>query len=266
MKKEYILFIDSGVGGLSILGEVYKIVPANFIYFADNKNCPYGEHSKHEIFLFLKDIITKVTSKFSVKLVVLACNTATTSSIEPLRKHFTNLTFIGTEPAIKLASDSGYHNILVLSTPATAKQQKYKKLKRSVLKSGKNVHSQTLPDFAKNIENYLTLGNTCSWLNLQKNLYEIKKVAQNYDCVVLGCTHYPLVHSLIEKFVQKPLVSGTHGVAQRVFSEHKNLISNELHKNLQKKVLFFFSSNAGDMKKKYIKIFKQILANNKNVW
>lgn len=66
MKKEYILFIDSGVGGLSILSEVCKLFPSNFIYFSDNGHCPYGSRSKSDIFELLKNIIVELKRFFEI--------------------------------------------------------------------------------------------------------------------------------------------------------------------------------------------------------
>ena len=117
MKKEYILVIDSGIGGLSTLCEIYKVLPANYIYFADNKNAPYGKHKKEDVYNFLETIIGSVCLKFKVSMVVLACNTATTTSIEKLRDKFTGIKFIGTEPAIKLAGSFGNKKILSVATP-----------------------------------------------------------------------------------------------------------------------------------------------------
>ena len=125
MKKDYIVVIDSGLGGLSTLAECVKNVKTNYIYVADNKNHPYGTHSKREITSFLIDIIINLKKFCDFKIVILACNTATTSSIESLRRRFPELIFIGTEPAIKLAYNFSYRNILALTTPATAAQQKF---------------------------------------------------------------------------------------------------------------------------------------------
>ena len=263
MKKEYILVIDSGVGGLSILAKLYKLVPANFIYFADRKNCPYGKHKKHEIFNFLDNIIKEYTSKYNIKIVVLACNTATTTSIKNLRKKYKDLTFVGTEPAIKLASDAGFDKILVLSTPATAKQNSFKKLKQTAEHSGKVIKCLKLEFFAIDIEKYFTQKSVSSWFALLKDLFFIKRKAKNFDCVVLGCTHYPLISNLIQKYVNKPLLSGSLGVSRRVFDMQKNLNTKPF---VARSSVTFFSSADFSLNQKYKKIFKQILANKQNIW
>ena len=112
MKKEYILVVDSGIGGLSILAQMLKLFNSNIVYFADNKHCPYGSHSRAEILNFLVKIIDKIRKKYNLKIVVLACNTATTSAILHLRKKYKDLVFIGTEPALNLANQLNYKQIL----------------------------------------------------------------------------------------------------------------------------------------------------------
>jgi glutamate racemase len=262
MKKEYILFIDSGVGGLSTLSETYKILPTNFIYYADNANSPYGTHSKAEIFSYIKSIITNCLKNFNIKIVVLACNTATTSSLKLLRTEFNNLTFIGTEPAIKLATDSGFKKILCISTPATAKQKKYHELRNKLLCSGVSITSHGLCDFAKNIDDYFSADSLSAKFYLLKNLFEIKKLSENYDSIVLGCTHYCLVQDDIFAMTKKPVINGNAGVAQQVFEMHKKNCHDSFSKISSKKmsVKFMFSESSNDLKQKYVKIFKQILA------
>ena len=123
MKKEYSLFIDSGIGGLSTLAFTQKILKANYIYFADNKNAPYGSHTKNEILKYLTKIISNVQNKYPLKMVVLACNTATTSAVKQLRNLF-DIPIIGTEPAITLAKNNGYNHVFALTTETTKKQLK----------------------------------------------------------------------------------------------------------------------------------------------
>lgn len=259
MKKEYILFIDSGIGGLSTLAETYKIVPAEFIYFADNKNQPYGSHTKKEIVLFLSEIIDFVRQKFSVKIVVLACNTATTAAIETLRKFYPDICFVGTEPAIKYAHDLGFKNILVLSTPATAKQKKYKDLLYSF--ACDNVKTLSLDDFAQNIECFYHASSPKHNIKLLKNLFDIKSASKNYDAVVLGCTHYCLLKNQIHSMTNLPIISGNLGVSRRVLTKYRELFDQNSDTNCNPNVIFMFSMPIKQVEQKYIKIFGQILAN-----
>ncbi len=95
-------FFDSGVGGLSIWKEVQKLIPfENTLYLADNKNAPYGEKTKEEI-IFLSEKNTEYLLENNVKLIVVACNTASTNAIPYLRQKY-KVPFIRIQPAIKPA-------------------------------------------------------------------------------------------------------------------------------------------------------------------
>lgn len=256
MKKEYILFIDSGLGGLSTLAETYKIQPGNFIYFADNKNAPYGNHSKQEIIEFLESIIADVSKKFKLKAVVLACNTATTSSVKELRLKHEDIDIIGTEPAISLASKLGYKNILCLSTPVTARQNKFRVL-RKTLPNSTRVKCHVFNDLAKNIDELFLYKSISARFCVQKKLFEIKKISKNFDCVVLGCTHYCLLKNDIFRMTKLPIIDGNVGVSKRVFDI---LCGSNLNNCNSRSLKFMFSDGSNELKQKYIKIFEQILA------
>lgn len=254
MKKEYILVIDSGIGGLSTLSQIYKKVSANFIYFADNKNAPYGNHKKEEIFKFLDEIIKKTISKYKVVMVVLACNTATTSSIEKLRNKYKHIKFVGTEPAINLAIKSNYKNILCVATKATIKQKRLKTLKK---RSFSNVKFLGLTNFASAIEDYFVCKNFWAYFVILKNLYQIAKKSRNFDCLVLGCTHYIFLDDKIRKFSNKPTFDGNTGVANQVLFWHAKITKNPANKP---NVKFLFSNPNFAMLQIYKKIFYEILA------
>ncbi len=260
MKKEYILVIDSGVGGLSTLSKIYQFLPANYIYFADNKHAPYGNHSNDEICDFLEDIIFKFTQKYSIYMVVLACNTATTSAISKLRKRFYNLAFVGTEPAIKLAIKNGCKAILSLTTPATSKQNRYK-----ILAKNQSIKTQTISmfDFAFNIENYLVSKSFWMYFCLQKNLAIIANKSRSFDCLVLGCTHYVLIKDLIKKYTNLKVFDGNLGVAKQVLFLHAKL---NLKPCPKPSVCFFFSEDQKHNLENYKKIFYEILANSLKLW
>ncbi len=251
MKKEYILFIDSGVGGLSTLAETIKLVQANVLYFADNLHAPYGEHQDSEIFEWLRTIICRLTKQFNIKLVVLACNTATTSSIENLRKQFKNLTFIGTEPAIKLASDHGAKNAICLATPTTAKQKRFNSLKN--MANGR-LRTLAIPSLAMNIEDYLTQNSLNNSTKLLKQIHYISSKCLRHDAVILGCTHYCFIKKQLKDSLNLPIYDGNFGVAKQILkyapqSSKKTVIK------------FIFSKKEKGLTQKYRKIFNQILAN-----
>lgn len=261
MAKDYILFIDSGIGGLSTLCETYKILPANYIYYADNKNVPYGNHSAEEIYKFLEKIIIHLTKRYPIKIVVLACNTATTSAISKLRKNFNHLNFIGTEPAIKLACKLGYKNIFCISTLATANQEKFIKLKNSL---NSNVFCYPSKTLAQNIENFFTqkFNKTNFWCEylIKKELTTIVYKAKNCDCIVLGCTHYVFFKHDFEKFSNTSIIDGNVGVAKQVLKISQSL---KLKQENTSSIKFLLSKPEFVTNKIYKKIFYEILA---KVW
>ncbi len=254
MKKDYILFIDSGIGGLSTLAETMKKLPSNYIFYADNKHSPYGNHSKTEILIFLTKIIYQISKKYQISAVVLACNTATTSCVGILRKIFKNLTIIGTEPALKLAKNSGFYDILCLSTPTTARQMKYKQLKNSL---NVNIKTLSLGSFASEIEEYFCTGSYFSYAKLLKTLCYICNNAQNFQCIVLGCTHYCLVQVQLFKLAAKSVINGNLGVQKQVLNVLK---PNYFNNQNSPKVKFIFSNPTKFAKQNYKKILGQILA------
>lgn len=211
MKKEYIVFVDSGVGGLSTLCECYKSNSGKYLYYADNQNCPYGSKSSSQIRRILLEILENLQKKIKVKSAVLACNTATTTSIEFLRRAHGKIKFIGTEPAVKLACKMGSKRIAVLLTPSTAKQKKYKNLVKS--QNGK-VKTIPCPTLAWRIENSLTNDTLCNDFLLAKTIYKLKSSLKNCDAVVLGCTHYALVRDKFREILSKPTVDGNSGVSK----------------------------------------------------
>lgn len=220
MKKEYIIFVDSGVGGLSTLSETYKQVSGNFLYFADNKNCPYGSKSRAKIKKILTNHTKRFTALYNVRVIVLACNTATTTAIKCLRKTFPDVCFIGTEPAVKLASDMGYSHIVSLLTPATAKQKKYLKL---VKMTNTNIKTVASVQLAPRVEISLTKKTLNQDFLLAKTTFSLKPRMRGADAVVLGCTHFTLVSGKLSKIFGLPTVDGNKGVADHALLVTKNL-------------------------------------------
>ena len=136
MNKKIGIF-DSGIGGLTTLKEIQKLLPnEEYIYYADSKNNPYGEKSEEE----LNNIVTNIVElllKEDVKLIVIACNTATTRCIKLLREKYPQMIFVGTEPAIKVACDKNYKNTIVMATPNTTASERVKELIINISKTYK---------------------------------------------------------------------------------------------------------------------------------
>lgn len=199
---------DSGKGGLSVFDEIKKILPnEEYKYIADSKNCPYGEKSDEELMKITRGNVNELKD-WGAEIIVIACNTATTRCIDRLRREYSGLKFVGTEPAIKLAADSGAKDILVMATPGTIGAEQTLKLVEKNKRDGQKIRLLSCPGLADAIE----FNN-----EIDKKLGELLLGVGNYDCVVLGCTHYPLIKDKIGKyFPDAKIVDGNRGVARRV--------------------------------------------------
>lgn len=125
-KKENIGIFDSGIGGVTVLKEIMKVLPnENYIYYSDSINNPYGDRSDEEIFQ-LCDNIVKILIKKKCKTIVIACNTASAKAAERLRDKYKEIIFIAIEPAYKMVYDYAYENpTLVMATKGTIESERF---------------------------------------------------------------------------------------------------------------------------------------------
>ncbi len=192
---------DSGIGGLSVLQEIQKILPSeNLLYVADSKYAPYGEQSVE----FIKQrslTICDFLIRHEAKAIVVACNTATACAIDDLRGNF-SIPIVAMEPGVKPAALLSDTNVIgILATVGTLKSDKYLKLS-SEYTGETRVISQPCPGLVEQIEQ----GDVASDITrelLEKFIEPL--IEQDVDQLVLGCTHYPLVKSLIKKIVGKDI-------------------------------------------------------------
>ncbi len=185
---------DSGIGGISVLSELIKVLPnEDFIYFGDSANAPYGTKSEDEI-LTLSESCINILFKYNVKAIVIACNTATSVAAKTLREKYADIPIIGIEPAIKPAVLSRRNaRILVMATPMTLKKEKFKNLMDSFSDKA-NIIPLPCAGLAELIEKGdFDNGKIDNYL---KNLFLPFK-NEKIDCIVLGCTHYPFVSNNI---------------------------------------------------------------------
>ena len=202
---------DSGIGGYSVLWKLKELMPKEeYVYYKDSDNLPYGNKSDSELFNIACNIVSYLISKGCV-IIVIACNTMTTKCISKLRKKYPNIIFVGTEPAIKVACDNNYKNILVMATPATIKSNSVSRLVKDNKKSFQNIYLVPCDGLARAVED-----------NNEKKIKEILvKVLGKYkslgiDCIVLGCTHYTFVKEEISEIINADFVDGSLGVAKQV--------------------------------------------------
>ncbi len=193
---------DSGVGGLSIWKEIYKTLPnESVIYLADSANCPYGSKSHDEILKLSIKNVDYLLSK-GCKLIVVACNTATAAAIEILRSKY-DIPFIGMEPAVKPASlNSKSGNIGVLATQGTFNGKLFKETKEKYA-NNVNVHVQIGDGLVEVVESGDFNGFEAEQLIKS---YILPMNDNNVDQLVLGCTHYPFLIPVIEKFANDNMV------------------------------------------------------------
>lgn len=227
---------DSGIGGLSILEELVKILPEeDFYYYGDSKNNPYGEKSDEELFAITSEIVEKLVS-YGAKLIVIACNTATTRVMKKLRESYPEVIFVGTVPAIKVACDHNSKNTLVMATSATIEAERTLELVRDNKREDQNIYLAPCVGLANAIE--------------RKDKDEIKKILKDIfkdyknkdiDTIVLGCTHYPFIkEEILEEMPNVKLVDGSLGVSKEVKRrlEERGLLKSN---NLARKITMFNS-------------------------
>ncbi len=211
--------LDSGIGGTTVLNKIVELLPnEEYIYYADTKNNPYGEKSEEELYTIVKEIVTFLINKKNCKIIVLACNTATTKCMKKLQKEFPDMLFVGTVPAVKVACDNHYKHTLVLATPATIDSERMAELVKDNKKDDQEMILYPCPGLADAIEKE----------RKDKIIQILKKIKQEMqdkkiDSIVLGCTHYPLIKNQIkEYFPNVKLLDGSFGVAKEVKRKLEN--------------------------------------------
>lgn len=232
MNNQPIGLFDSGIGGTSIWKEVVKLLPnENTIYLADSKNAPYGEKTSDEIIeLCIKN--TELLISKGCKLIIVACNTATTNAIDYLRKNY-NIPFIGIEPAIKpaaLFSKTGA--IGILATKGTLSSKLFEKTTREY---AKNI--TTIEQDGEGLVPLIEAGKLNSEeLNQLLSTYLKPMLKFNIDHLVLGCTHYPYLIPQIRKIIGKNVVIIDSGEAvakqTKAILEKNNMLSNSQNINI----------------------------------
>ena len=196
IQKTSIGIFDSGVGGLSVLREIRTSLPGeNVFYVADQAHVPYGSRPVDQVRAFSEGITRFLLSK-GAKIIVVACNTASAAALHNLRKKFSEVPFVGMEPAVKPAAEQTKTGVVgVLATPATFQGALY---------------ASVVERFASEV---IVLQHTCPGLVAQiergdldtpktREILEdalLPMLQKGIDTVVLGCTHYPFVIPLIEQ-------------------------------------------------------------------
>lgn len=187
---------DSGVGGMSVLKEVRKILPDEpVIYYADSAHCPYGEKSR-EYIIGRARFITETLIAEGASVIVVACNTATAAAIATLREEYPEIPFIGMEPAIKPAALRTRTKVVgVLATAGTLRAQKYIDT-RDHFAEGIKVVEHIGQGFVELVEKGILTGPEAE-KTVETSLKPL--LDEGADTIVLGCTHYPFLTDTIRK-------------------------------------------------------------------
>ncbi len=213
-KERPIGVFDSGVGGISVLKELYKVMPQeDYIYFGDSRNAPYGTKPLEEIRKLTISNVQQLLSQ-GAKGIVVACNTATAAAVRILRGMYPSLPLVGIEPAIKPAAlQPGHPVVLVMATPMTIQGDKYRKLV-SRYETEAEIIGLPCPGLMEYVESGKTSGDELlAFLERLLSPYRNK-----IDSIVLGCTHYPFVRKAIEGLVGERvrIFDGGNGTAREM--------------------------------------------------
>ncbi|MFV8391712.1 glutamate racemase [Flavobacterium sp. LB2P6] len=187
---------DSGIGGTSIWKAIHQLLPnEKTIYLADSKNAPYGQKSKQEIVaLSMKN--TDFLLEMNCKLIVIACNTATTNAIQELRAKY-DIPFIGIEPAIKPAVTHSKTQIIgILATLGTLNSELFNKT------TEKYQDTKIIEQVGHGLVQLIENGDINSpEMTKLLHSYLTPMIEANIDYLVLGCSHYPYLIPQIKKII-----------------------------------------------------------------
>lgn len=241
---------DSGIGGSTVLKEILKVLPnEDYIYYSDSINNPYGDRKKEEIIEICKNNVKLLIDK-KCKIIVIACNTAVATAIEPLRKIYSKKMFIGIEPAYKMVHDYNPHGVtLVMATKRTIESERF-----NILFNKYNNHKTYLLPCV-GLADIIEQGKKEELkIYLKETLSPYKGIVEN---VVLGCTHYPLIKDEIEKELGKvKFFDGSNRLAihlKQVLKE-KKLLNNIGKSDIE----FIDSSNSESKEKRFYEILKNL--------
>ena len=208
-----IAVIDSGVGGISVLRELIKIMPReNYIYFGDSKNAPYGSKERGEVLDITRKNLEMLQEK-GIKALVVACNTATSAAVRILREENPDLVIVGIEPAIKPPAVTLDHpRVLVMATPLTLKEEKFKRLVGQY-----SDRADIIPLPCHRLAELVESGSIDS-AEIDEYIASLLEPYrdQGIDALVLGCTHYPHVRETIELHISPTvkIFDGGEGTAR----------------------------------------------------
>ena len=211
-KEAYIAVFDSGVGGISVLRQLKKLMPdERYLYFGDSANAPYGSRPTEEVRKLAMQAAQYLIGQ-GIKALVVACNTATAAAIEALRQAYPDLIIVGIEPALKLAADRFPGGCVgVLATPVTLREEKFQHL----VETSSN-HCQVIRLPAPGLSDLVEQGKANSPESEALLRPLLAPWVGKMDALVLGCTHYPFASETIARIMgsRTVLLDGGEGTAR----------------------------------------------------
>lgn len=212
-KTDFIAVFDSGVGGISVLRELVKLMPQErYLYFGDSANAPYGTRPTSEVRALTLAASERLMAR-GCKALVVACNTATAAAIADLRAKYPDKIIIGIEPALKVAADHfPGGEIGVMATQVTLREEKFDVLLHRFTDAC-TVHTIPAPGLVELVERGMAVSAQSEAL-LRPLLAPYRG---RLDALVLGCTHYPFAAPVISRLLgeRTALLDGGPGTARQ---------------------------------------------------
>lgn len=254
---------DSGIGGISVLAEIIRILPyEEFVYFADTLHSPYGTKPE-DVVRSLSIEATEFLSFVGIKSLVIACNTATSVAVNEIRRMYP-FPVVGMEPALKPAVELGLTGkILVMATPLTLKSKKFIELAHHY-RHRTEVVSLPCEGLVEIIEREYPNGREIKEY-LSRVFSPVNK--EDISAIVLGCTHYVLIKKEIVNIVGDKIkvIDGNCGTARhlRTVLQNEHLLNNSIAEKpripLKAKVMFYISGNERNEREVIISKCRQLL-------
>ena len=212
-KNGAVAVVDSGVGGISVLRELLRLMPnERYIYLADSKNAPYGTKTRDEVLKIMLEN-TELLLNMGAKAIVVACNTATSAAVKSMREKYASIPIVGIEPALKpAASSSERPTVVVMATPLTLAEEKFRALSGRFSETAEII-PLPCPGLMEIIEKGYTDGKIVDEY-LEKSFAVLG--GKTPDAVVLGCTHYPFIKGAVQRYfgVNTRIFDGGEGTAR----------------------------------------------------
>lgn len=212
-KKDYIAVMDSGVGGVSVLRHLVRLMPGEqYLYYGDSANAPYGTRPTEDVRKLTFAVVDKLMGEYPIKALVVACNTATAAAITNLREAYPELIIVGIEPALKLAADHyPGGRIGVLATQVTLREEKFAALLHQYAETCR-VDKIPAPGLVELVE--AGKGDSPEMDAFLEPI--LRPYAGKLDAVVLGCTHYPFAAKSMARILGEgtALLEGGEGTAR----------------------------------------------------